>query len=164
MSLFTSVKSGKVNGAECTPFVLPRRWTFFTLRDCVTDYVNRQKEHQQRELVVKQLYYKRAQSKGVVKLNGDSDIPSLLKEYPTTYPSGKRKKSCTMYLAVDLDEKPLPRTTSPKQGRFTCQCLQPVLLKSQSHFYFLSFFGSYSQSQCIKSHFPAPKNGPVNQI
>ena len=103
--MYTSVSSsGKVSGAENTPFVLPQRWTFTTLKNCVSDYVNRGKEETQ--LIVKQLYYKRSQGKGVVKINSDADIPSLLKEYPLTYPSGKRRRSCTMYLAVDLEEKP----------------------------------------------------------
>ena len=106
VSLFTTVtSSGKVSGAESTPFVLPRRWTFITLRNCVEHYVNREKDSPQ--LVVKQLYYKRSQGKGVVKMNSDADVPSMMKEYPMTYPSGKRKKKCTMYLAVDLEEEHL---------------------------------------------------------
>ena len=56
---------------------------------------------------LKRLYFKRAKGKAIVRLNGDNDISALLKEYPMTYPSGKKKpgRLTTMYLAVEL-EKP----------------------------------------------------------
>lgn len=104
------MKNGKVYGAESMPFVLPRRWTFQTLSSCVADYVNR--NNTGKELIIKQLYYKRAHAKGVVKLNSDCDISALLQEYPMRQPSGKRKRSTCMYLAVDLEEH-----QEPSQGK-----------------------------------------------
>ena len=102
MSLFLEVKAGKVVGPEMTPFVLPYRWTFETLKNCVEDYVQRKTNERH---CVKQLYYKRSRGKSVVRLDGDSDISALLDEYPLRYPSGKKRERSIMYLAVDLDDK-----------------------------------------------------------
>ena len=106
MSLFLQVKAGKVVGPEMTPFVLPNRWTFETLKNCVEDYVQRKTNEHRR---VKQLYYKRSRGKSVERLDGDSDISALLDEYPLRYPSGKKRERHTMYLAVDLDDKGKPK-------------------------------------------------------
>ena len=104
VSLFMSVKDGKVYGAESTPFVLPHRWTYQTLKNCVEDYINRDLSNGNQPRIVKQMYYKRARGKGVVRLDGDGDIVALLKEYPIFYPSGKRKTGrCVMFLAVDTN-------------------------------------------------------------
>lgn len=97
------MKSGKVNGAESTPFILPRRWTFETLKKCVADFVGR--NNPSKKFEIKQLFYKRARGKGVVKIDGDGDISALLKEYPLVYPSGKKKAKVLMYLAVELHEQ-----------------------------------------------------------
>ena len=93
VSLFTQVKNGKVYGAESTPFVLPRRWTFKTLSSCVADYVNR--NNTGKELIIKQLYYKRAHAKGVVKLNSDCNISALLQEYPMHRENERGPLACT---------------------------------------------------------------------
>jgi hypothetical protein len=53
-------------------------------------------------LKLKQLYYKRARGKGVVKLDGYGYISALLREYLMAYPCGKKKG--IMYLAVNPDE------------------------------------------------------------
>ena len=88
-------------GAETTPFVLPNRWTYQTLLACVEDYT---KNVVGEALTVSQLYFKKSKSKAVVKMAGDADIPALLKEYPLTYQSGKRRSEVIMYLAVDLEK------------------------------------------------------------
>lgn len=95
-------KNGYVAGAECPPLVLPPRWDYETLKRCVQDYVIRKVGASN---VVKKLYYKRANRKSLVSLDGDMDIPSLLKEYPLEEPKRKGKKSkCYIYLAVDLQK------------------------------------------------------------
>ena len=95
-------KNGYVAGAECPPLVLPPRWDYETLKQCVQDYVIRKVGASN---VVKKLYYKRANRKSLVSLDGDMDIPSLLKEYPLEEPKRKGKKSkCYIYLAVDLQK------------------------------------------------------------
>ena len=63
-------------GPEMTPFILPRRWTFETLKNCVQDYIN--KKSGGRERIVKQLYYKRCRGKNMVRINNDSDISALI--------------------------------------------------------------------------------------
>ena len=65
-------------GSETTPFVLPNRWTFPTLKDCVEDYINRRCGGDKRW--VKQLYYKRWQGRSAVHLDSDSDVSALLDE------------------------------------------------------------------------------------
>lgn len=95
-------KNGKVEGAECTPFVLPKRWTYETLLDCVRNYVRRVSNNQL--LDISTLYYKKNRSKTVVKMTGDGDVKSLLDQYPMKRVSGN-KLVATMYLAVDLEGK-----------------------------------------------------------
>ena len=91
-------------GPELTPFILPRRWTFETLKNCVQDYINRK-----RGGIVKQLYYKRCRGKNVVRIDNDSDISALIDEYPLRYPSGKKTAGkCIMYLAADVEGKGKP--------------------------------------------------------
>lgn len=102
VSLFLDVKGGKVSGPELTSFVLPKRWTFQTLKSCVEDYINRRSDTGERR--VKQLYYKRARGKSVVRLDSDTDISSLLDEYPLRHPNGKKKSRCIMYLAADMQD------------------------------------------------------------
>lgn len=92
-------KNGKVDGAECTPFVLPKRWTFDTLIDIVRDYVRRVSNNTSLEVL--NLYYKKNRSKTVVKMTGDGDINALLDQYPMKRVNSS-KMSATMYLAVDL--------------------------------------------------------------
>lgn len=104
VSLFMTVKAGKVSGAESTPFPLKQGWTYDTLETCVEGYI---KANIAPNRKIKQMYYKRNRGKGVVFLNGDGDIPALLKEYPVCYPTGKKKarQDCVLYLAVDLEGK-----------------------------------------------------------
>lgn len=101
VALYLRTRNGKVDGAESAPFVLPHRWTFATLMSCIEDNIKRTNDI--KEIKIKQLYYKKAKGKGIVKLNGDCDVSCLLKEYPLTYQSGKRRKESTMYLAVDWE-------------------------------------------------------------
>jgi len=98
--LYLKTKDGRVCGAECTPFVLPKRWTYETLLSCVQDYVRRATANP--EAKVDKMYYKKSKGKAVVNLNDDGDISSLLNEYPLTYKSGEKRSETVMYLAVDL--------------------------------------------------------------
>ena len=102
VSLFLQIKAGKVCGPETTPFVLPKRWTLKTLKNCVEDYINRKSDGGERR--VKQLFYRRARGKSIVRLDSESDISALLDEYPLRHPTGKKKSGrCIMYLAADLE-------------------------------------------------------------
>ena len=95
-------KNGKVEGAECTPlFVLPNRWTYQTLWDCVKQHIKRV-TNSDGEVDITQLYYKKSKGKTVLKLSGGGDVLALLNECPQTYKSRKRKRETTMYLAADL--------------------------------------------------------------
>lgn len=90
-----------------TPFVLPNRWTFATLKDCVEDYINRRCSGDKQR--VKQLYYKSSQGKSAVCLHSDSDVSTLLDEYHLRYPTGrKRSGRCIMYLTIDLEDEGMP--------------------------------------------------------
>lgn len=63
------------------------------------DYINRKTDGV--ECRVKQLFYRRARGKSIVRLDSESDISALLDEYPT----GKKKSGrCIMYLAADLEK------------------------------------------------------------
>ena len=102
VSLFLQIKAEKVCGPETTPFVLPKRWTLKTLKNCVEDYINRKTDGVERR--VKQLFYRRARGKSIVRLDSESDISALLDEYPLRHPTGKKKSGrCIMYLAADLE-------------------------------------------------------------
>ncbi|KAL9960139.1 hypothetical protein ACROYT_G033550 [Oculina patagonica] len=104
VSLFLEIKSGKVQGPESTPFILPKRWTLKTLQNCVEDYINRKSEGREPRRV-KQLYYKRARGKNIVRLDSESDVSSLIDEYPLRHPTGKKKNGrCIMYLAAELED------------------------------------------------------------
>ena len=50
VSLFLEIKAGKVCGPETTPFVLPKRWTLKTLKNCVEDYINRKTDGGERRV------------------------------------------------------------------------------------------------------------------
>lgn len=103
MILYLETKNGNVAGAECSPLVLPPRWDYATLKNCVTDYIARKVGA---DKIVKKLYYKRANKKCLVSFDGDMDIPALLKEYPLEGHKRKgRKNKCYIYLAVDLGKK-----------------------------------------------------------
>ena len=103
VSLFLQTKAGKVCGPETTPFILPKRWTLKTLKNCVEDYINRKTDGV--ECRVKQLFYRRARGKSIVRLDSESDISALLDEYPLRHPTGKKKSGrCIMYLAADLEK------------------------------------------------------------
>lgn len=103
MALYLGTINGlKAKGPEYTPFELPYCWTFFTLKDCIIDYIKRTTEKKQ--IVIDQLYYRKAKGKSLVLLNNDGDVPAMLNEYPTTYRSGK-KKSAKIYMAVDFHEQ-----------------------------------------------------------
>ena len=103
VSLFLQTKAGKVCGPETTPFVLPKRWTLKTLKNCVEDYINRKSDGGERR--VKHLFYRRARGKSIVRLDSESDISALLDEYPLRHPTGKKKSGrCIMYLAADLED------------------------------------------------------------
>ena len=102
--MFLEIKSGKVCGPESTPFILPKRQTLKTIQNCVEHYINRKSEGREPHRV-KQLYYKRARSKSIVRLDSESDVSSLIDEYPLRHPTGKKKNGrCIMYLAADLED------------------------------------------------------------
>lgn len=101
VALFLKTDGHKALGPESTPFELPPRWTYETLRVCIADYVARTNKIDVQTVIIDQLYYKKSKGKGLVLVNGDGDIGALLKEYPLTYRSGKKKSQCTMYMAVD---------------------------------------------------------------
>ena len=109
MALYTSTKNGKVEGVEHTPFILPFRWTFATLRACVHDYVARLFEKPKEEIQIDNLYYKKSgKSKSIVALKSDADISGMIDEYPLTFPSGKKKslsRSTLIIMAVDWSVK-----------------------------------------------------------
>ena len=53
---------------------------------------------------MKQLFYRRARGKSIVRLDSESDISALLDEYPLRHPTGNKKSErCIMYLAADLE-------------------------------------------------------------
>ena len=67
------------------------------------DYINRKTDGV--ECRVKQLFYRRARGKSIVRLDSESDISALLDEYPLRHPTGKKKSGrCIMYLAADLEK------------------------------------------------------------
>lgn len=100
--LHLGTEKGKVRGPEYPPFVLPHRWTFQTLKDCITDFVQTRLGFTTKEIT--QIYYKKAgKSRSVVALTSDQDIPAMLSEYPMTTQNGRpRGKRAIMVLAVDL--------------------------------------------------------------
>ncbi|KAK3747348.1 hypothetical protein QZH41_019688 [Actinostola sp. cb2023] len=56
------------------------------------------------EVEINQLYFKKSgNSKSLVALNSDRDVPAMLQEYPLQYPSGKRKigRKAVITMAVD---------------------------------------------------------------
>ena len=99
VSLFLQIKAGKVCGPEMTPFVLPKRWTLKMLKNCVEDYINRKTDGG--ECRVKQLFYRHARGKSIVRLDSESDISALLDEY--LLPGKKKSGRYIMYLAADLE-------------------------------------------------------------
>ena len=109
-----------MSGVEQTPFVLPHRWTFETLKTSIEQYVN---SHLGIQSKVAQIYYKKSgRSRAIIPIRSDKDIPALLNEYPLTCAgSGRRSRKCLMVLAVDLDsiktdpiDKDLQVTPDPK--------------------------------------------------
>jgi len=98
-----------VEGVEHAPFELPQRWTFFTLKKCIHDYIARIKDIDDKDTVkIDQLFFKkRGRSKAVVAVNSDQDLPAMLNEYPLEYPSGKKKsgRKASIVMAVDWSFK-----------------------------------------------------------
>jgi len=91
---------------EYVPFELPYRWTFDTLKLCVHDFVARMAapNGDKNEVEINQLYFKKSgNSKSLVALNSDRDVPAMLQEFPLQYPSGKRKigRKAVITMAVD---------------------------------------------------------------
>lgn len=118
VALYLQTSNGKVQGPEHTPFELPKRWTFDSLKSLIVDYIKRKVQHG--TIVIDQLYYKKAKGKSLVLLNGDGDIPSMLKEYPLTYRNGKRKESATMYMAADFTAETGMHITNSIDYIFIC--------------------------------------------
>ena len=115
--MFLQIKAGKVCAPEMTLFVLPKQWTLKTLKNCVEEYINRKSNGGER--CVKQLFYRRARGKSIVRLDSESDISVLLDEYPLRHPAGKKKSGrCIMYLAADLENINGKRRYVPHQFTF----------------------------------------------
>lgn len=67
---------------------------------------------------MKQLFYRRARGKSIVRLDSESDISTLLDEYPLRHPTGKKKSGrCIMYLAADLEKiNDTPAVSTPRRS------------------------------------------------
>lgn len=112
--LYLATQNGKVSGTEFAPFVLPHRWTFQTLQQCIEDYLHNGLGYTEKEIT--QIYYKRAgKSRSVVAINSDRDISALLKEYPMMTNNGRsRGRRAIMIMAVDLRDIPRTSLTPPR--------------------------------------------------
>ncbi|KXJ23339.1 uncharacterized protein LOC110250738 [Exaiptasia diaphana] len=83
-------------------------------------------------------------------MDGDGDIPALLKEYPLNYPCGKRRGKVLMYLAADVQEIKLKDT--PQKSRLSQNALRrsPRLSKKMDVFlYAVGIDGKVSSSSEI---------------
>ncbi|KAK3753407.1 hypothetical protein QZH41_018357 [Actinostola sp. cb2023] len=114
--LYLSTKNGKVEGAETTPFQLPPRWDYITLKTQLKRHVSSRLNND--DINIDNIYYKKNKGKTVVKIENDGDLPFVLKEYPFKYANGKQRPSSSIYLAVDWSlNKPMTPRRSPRNSK-----------------------------------------------